>query len=85
MFLFYLYFAYKSLLANSVERDQTPGSAASDLGGHCLQNARKRVFGLKRVNFQYISEAFPTRCYKACFIQKYEETITQLLSDSPLI
>ena len=72
MFLFYLYFAYKSLLANSDERDQTPGSAASEFGGHCLHNARKRVFGLKRVNFYYISKTFRKRRHKACFIQKYE-------------
>ena len=38
------------LFANSGDPDQTPRSAASDLGLHCFQVTRLRVSSLKRVN-----------------------------------
>ena len=41
-FLFLLYFWYKFLLSNSVDPDQTPHSAASDLCLHCLPRSPKR-------------------------------------------
>ena len=46
-FLFYLW--QKFLLANSADPDQTPRSAASDLGLHCLPRLKKkkgRQYGL---------------------------------------
>ena len=44
------YFAKKFLLTNSVDPDQMPHCAASDLGLHCLHNTPKWVSGLKWVN-----------------------------------
>ena len=40
-FSFLFYFEYIFLLANSEEPDQTPRSAASDLGLHCLPTSHK--------------------------------------------
>ena len=37
------YFLMKSLLANTVDRDQTPNYVASDLGLHCLPLTLLRV------------------------------------------
>ena len=39
-FSFLFYFEYKFLKANSVDPDQTPHSAASELGLHCLPRSR---------------------------------------------
>ena len=39
---------------NSVDPDQTPHLAASDLGLHCLHNTPKLVSGLKRVMIRYL-------------------------------
>ena len=41
-FFILFYFLSKFLLINSVEPDQTPRSAASDLGLHCLPRSLKR-------------------------------------------
>ena len=35
---------------NSVDPDQTPANAASELGLHCLHQTPKRIPSLKRVN-----------------------------------
>ena len=40
--------------ANSVDPDQMPRSAASDLGPHCLPKSHLRDTRLKRVNNIYI-------------------------------
>ena len=46
MFIFSLYFATKFLQANRAERDQTPRSAASELGLLCLHISPKWISGL---------------------------------------
>ena len=46
------------LVANSGNPDQTPRSAASDLGLHCLHMSRKKDARLIRVNPLY-SDGFP--------------------------
>ena len=45
-FSFLFYFEYILLLANSEDPDQTPRSAASDLGQHCLPMAKNGTLGL---------------------------------------
>ena len=42
MYIFSFYFKYIFLLENSVDADQTPRSAASDLGLHCLPMSKKK-------------------------------------------
>ena len=44
-----LHFPQKFLLANSVDPDQTPRSAAFELGLHCLHNIPKGIAGLKNI------------------------------------
>ena len=41
------------LFANSGDSDQTPHSAASDLGLHCLPDTLLRVSRLQRVSMKY--------------------------------
>ena len=43
MLSFLLFFAQKFLYANSVDPDQTPHFAASELGLHCLHMSPKGV------------------------------------------
>ena len=43
---FHLFSNFNILLANSGNPDQTPRSAASDLGLHCLPMSHKRTLGL---------------------------------------
>ena len=48
VFTILLNFSEKFLYANSVDQDQMPHSAASDLGLHCLHISPKQVFQLRK-------------------------------------
>ena len=57
-FSFLSYFWWKFMLANSVDLDQTPRSAATDLGLHCLPRSQKWDARLIWVNVFMLSICF---------------------------
>ena len=59
------------LFANSGEPDQTPHSAASDLGLHCLPITRLRVSSLQWVNLRSENLRFEIRYLKSVKMISY--------------
>ena len=64
IFLFWFYFLYNFLWANSVDPKKTPRSVASDKGLHCLPRSQKRdtrlIWAKRKVWFQIVGELTST-------------------------